>query len=138
MYSESFNIDEMKMEIDNIIPSFNINTIYQEWKNKKDDINSLYPHVQYCSLQRQYRSLYIDEKDLTDFRDGITNDCNISAQGGGYYNTSWGIYRDIYTTQTFVYYITKDFSKINDKDFGIKSFDFIERSFEEIKRDSQR
>ena len=130
-------------------PEFDINILYQRWRagqtaeveqpedggeGDEDDV-SLRPPPR---MQRGYRCLGISQHNLEEFTAGRLHHCEVSAAGGGYYNTSWGIYRDTLTNETFVYYITRDLNRTHEMDYGITNFEFIRKSVEQITHDSRR
>lgn len=121
-------------------PEFDINILYQRWKDKQSEIQDEYEDITLRPpvMRRQYRKLDIKKSDLQKFINNEIQDCEVDALGGGYYNKSWGIYRDIETNETFVYHITRDLNRTEDFDYGIRSFNFISRSIEKIISDTIR
>lgn len=118
----------------NIRPPFDINLLYLRWR-QKEERRRLSGGF---SLTREYRSIYITQEDFDNFVVGNIQTCWIEALGGGYYNVSWGLYRDVERNETFVYYISVDFERIHEMNYGITDFDFVPKSIEEISEDSGR
>lgn len=104
--------------------SIDLNRFFLKWKKSRRE----------NPMQREYRSLSIDSLKFKDFEDRKIQDFEITANGGGYYNVIWGLYRDIETDDIFIYYYSRNLHTLNDED--IKHVEFVKKTIGEIKRDT--